>query len=199
MTKLLCLSNLTELDWIAIGSIATSLMAVATFITLIYQRWQFRKTRTDENERELKNSSVQLILDFGKEFQELEECRKDVSRTIIEHKVLEDTEIRNYSTLKNFGLEDIYDFFDTLGFYVQEKYIKAEIVHHYFDHWFSKYYKFYEQYNVKKLSGYEATVWDNLHTLSKLLNEVEIKKRAKPRQTISKSILETFFTDETNL
>jgi len=198
MIKLLGLSNLTELDWVAFGSIATFILAIAAFMTLYIQRWQFRKMRADESERAFKNSSVQLIIDFDKGFQDLEEYRKEASTLIIEHKILDGTSIKNYSALKN-GLEEIYDFFDTLGFYVEEKYIKAEIVHHYFDHWFGRYYEFYQQYHVKSLSGHEATVWNNLSTLSKRLNEIEIKKGGKPRETISKTTLAEFFTDESEL
>jgi len=190
-----CLNNFSELQWIAIGSIGTFVLAIAAFISLFVQSKQFRKTRADENERAFKNSSVQLITDFDRQFQELADTRSEIAKIIIVNKILESDKIEKYERFDN-QLDDIYDFFDTLGFFVIENYIKAEVVHQYFYHWFEHYYDFYMLYDVKTLTGYNETVWINLLKLSKILNQIEVKQLAKSRSEITKEMLLRFFSDE---
>ena len=190
-----CLDNLSELQWIAIGSIGTFVLAIAAFISLFVQSKQFKKTRADENERAFINSSVQLITDFDRQFQELADTRSDVAKIIITNKILEADKIEKFEHFDN-QLDDIYDFFDTLGFFVVENYIKAEVVHQYFYHWFEHYYDFYTLYDVKTLSGYNETAWMNLPRLSKILNQIETKQLAKGRSKITKEMLLKFFTVE---
>jgi hypothetical protein len=186
---------LTDSQWIAIGSIGTFLLAIAAFITLYFQNKQFKKARRDENERAFKNSSVQLITDFDKQFQDLENLRSETANTITGHGILEKGLIENYNDLK-IGLEELYDFFDTLGFFVAENYIKAEVVHQYFHYWFEHYYAFFVMYNVKSVSGYPDTVWINLPKLSNALEKVEIKQLGKESEEITKEDLLEFFQGE---
>lgn len=195
MIDMVCLNIITELDWVAIGSLANFLLAITAFLALYMQNMQFKKMRADENERAFKNSSVQLIIDFDKQFQELDE-RNRVAKFILNNKILEGSEIKDYASFKN-AFDEIYDFFDTLGFYVIEGYIKAELVHQYFYHWFYHYYQFFNQYNIKRLSGYPDTVWINLVSLSQRLNEIEAGKPGERRIKIDKNNLIDFFKSET--
>jgi len=138
---------------------------------------------------------VQLITDFDRQFQELADTRSEIAKIIIVNKILESDKIEKYERFDN-QLDDIYDFFDTLGFFVIENYIKAEVVHQYFYHWFEHYYDFYMLYDVKTLTGYNETVWINLLKLSKILNQIEVKQLAKSRSEITKEMLLRFFSDE---
>ncbi len=186
---------MTELNWIALGTIGTFLLAIAAFVTLYVQGRQFRKMRTDENERAFKNSSVQLITDFDRQFRKLDDLRSEASDVIVKNNVLKAELIEDYSALKDIMCE-VYDFFDTLGFYVENGYIKPEVVHQYFYHWFEHYYEFFTVYNIKKLSGYNETVWIHLPKLSIVLNEVEIRQLGKERKAPTKQDLLAFFEEE---
>ena len=182
---------LCQWDWTAIGTLS---LVIAAFVTLGVQLWQFKKLRKDESERAFKNSSVTLITKFDKDFNKLEDCRFEVSNVILEKKILDSDEL-DFKMIE-YWVGDIFDFFDTLGFFVREGYIKAEVVHQYFYHWFSHYYEFYKLYNIKQLSGYPETTWINLPILSKHLDDVEVKGLSEKKSPISKAMLKTFFEEE---
>jgi hypothetical protein len=129
-----CLNKLCELEWIAIGSIGTFLLAIAAFITLAIQGRQFKKLRIDENERQFKTSSITLITKFDKDFQKLGVYRFDIGNIVIDNKVIETNKL-DFSLLETQAGE-MFDFLDTLGYSVREKYIKTDVVHQYFHYWF---------------------------------------------------------------
>ena len=191
MSFFICLPNSTQWDWTAIGTLS---LAIVAFVTLWVQLWQFKKLQADEHERAFKNSSIMLITKFDKDFNKLEDCRFEVSNLIIEKKTL-DSDNLDYKIFE-YWVGDIFDFFDTLGYFVREEYIKAEVVHQYFYHWFSHYYEFYKLYNIKQLSGYPETTWINLPILSKRLDDVEIRQLGKKKLPISKAMLRDFFEEE---
>jgi hypothetical protein len=187
----ICLSNLTQWDWTAIGTLS---LAIGAFVTLFAQKRQFQKLRADENERNFKNSSITLITKFDKDFNKIEDCRFEVSQLMLQKNML-DPEKFDFKLIE-YWAGDIFDFFDTLGFFVREEYLKPEVVHQYFYHWFSHYYEFYKLYSIKKASGYPETTWINLPTLSEQLDNVETNQLGKKKQTISKAMLKKFFEEE---
>ena len=104
--------------------------------------------------RAFKNSSVQLILDFGKEFEDMEDYRKAVSKFIISSNILDEGDIKPLFDFERVRIRRyLWFFLIRLGFLFQEEYLKADIVHHYFDFWFRNYYQFYQQYKNKATFG----------------------------------------------
>ena len=184
--------------WTALGTmflaVLTFALAIAAFLAIYYQREQFRKQREDDNERAFKNSSVILITDFDKQFNDLVEDRIKVAKIIIKHKILENDSF-DYKILDK-KMDEIYDFFDTLGYFVDQEYIKVELAHQYFHHWFSMYYEFYKLYKINELAGYEKTVWNNMPKLSLKMDKVEAEQHGKGQKKISKDNLKGFFEDE---
>jgi len=183
------------MDWVAIGAIGNLTVVIVAATTLIIQNKQFRKTRADEKERSFKDSSVQLILSFDEQFVDLTDLRLEISTLVLRHDVLKKSVIDNYAAYKG-AFEEIYDFFDTLGFYVREEYIKAEVVYQYFYYWFSHYYEFYKLYNIKHLSGYEDSTWTNLALLSQKLDAIEEKQLGRKVKVFNKNMLLDFFKKE---
>lgn len=183
------------MNWNAIGSMANLTLAIAAFITLIVQRKQFLKLRADEKERGYKDSSVQLILNLDEQFIDLAELRLEIASLIIKYDILNRSVIDNYSSFKG-AFEEIYDFFDILGFYVKEEYIKAEIVYQYFYYWFSHYYEFYKLYDIKHLSGYNDSTWNNLPFLAIKLDEIEERELGRKIKSVNKNLLVEFFKQE---
>lgn len=181
-----------KIDWTAIG---TMLLAIAAFITIPLQNHQFKKLRADEYERSFKDSSVALITKFDDLFNdELYDARHTIGKIITENNLLDQKKF-DYESLR-IPLEEVYDFFDTLGFFVNKKYLKPEVVHHYFHHWFSKYFELYNSYHIQKLSKQPNTVWMNLANLNQQLNKIELELLGKPTTRVTKQTLSDFFKDE---
>jgi hypothetical protein len=94
-------------------------------------------------------------------------------------------------------IEDVYDFFDTLGFLVIKHYLAADVAWNYFDHWFVSYYIFFKKYDIRKAAGYEFTVWNNMTELKIIFDNIEAENNAAiPRKEITTSGLKNFFSEE---
>jgi len=191
MIILICQSHSIEWDWTAIG---TLLLVFATFFAIYIQNSLFKKQRVDDNERAFKTSSVTLITDFDSQFTDLIESRIKVAKIIIKDKILE-KDTFNYEILDK-RMDDIYDFFDTLGYLVDQQYIKADLVHQYFNYWFSRYYEFYQLCEIKKLSKYGDTVWNNMPKLYTKLKEIEAEQLGREEDKLTKAELISFFEKE---
>jgi hypothetical protein len=120
--------------------------------------------------------------------------RQEMAKIIINNKVLEH-ESFDYSLLQN-KIDNIYDLFDTIGFFVKNKFMKADVAHEYFDYWFCRYYQFFKFYEIKKLAGFEETVWNNLSKLSHELDIIEVAQFGKRNNVLDKKELEIFFNEE---
>jgi hypothetical protein len=200
-----------DAHWTAIGTLA---LAALTFITLavsiVYNQTiisQAKESSADqldllrtqlaaENENAYKYNSVRLILAFDEQFEDLIETRAEAARVIIDNNILERGPLKP-KELDDL-LDDVYDLFDTIGYFIKNKYIKTDVAHEYFHHWFSRYYAFYEQYKIKESSGYDEAAWNNLSYLSKQLDGVEDHQTGKFSSSPTKSDLLHFFTQEKN-
>jgi len=153
-----------------------------------------RKGLEDANDNSFKYTSLKIVDSFDKKFDDLNNDRQALAKAIIDNQLL-DNESFDYSLIK--GLPDeIYDIFDTLGYFVAHKYIRRDAVHQYFHYWFSRYFRFYTEYHIHSKSGFEDTVWNNLPKLSKQMDIAEIEQNGKPTETIDKDELLRFFKEE---
>ena len=196
----------------AIVAYCTLALAATSFIAIFVQIYWNKKILKDANENSktqlnlldaqlksqndnaFKYTSVKLAENFDQQFQELKEQRAQVADILLEKNLLDATTF-DYSLLDK-KLDDIYDLFDLIGFFVKHRYIDHEIVHEYFDYWFSEYYTFYTLYSIKKLSAYPNTIWNNLSSLYHAMDIIETGQNFAPRDSIDKKELKRFFKEE---
>jgi hypothetical protein len=196
-------------DLTAIGTMALAVISFLAIGVQIYWNRKVLKESRDtalsqinllqnqlkaENENSFKYSSVKLAQIFEAQFQDLTETRMESATLILQHKYLDQDSI-DYVPIKE-KMDDIFDFFDTIGYFVRHMYMKAEVGHQYFDYWFTPYYQFFQLYHIKDLSGYEESVWNNLASLSQAFERVEIDQTGHSREPISKNQLKEFFQQE---
>jgi hypothetical protein len=194
------------------GTIAlAALTVIAIVVQIIYNQKVIRmgkessKEQLDaistqlnaQNENSYKYTSVKLVLAFDEQFEDMVETRAKAAEIIIDNNILERGPLKPGEM--NNRMDDIYDLYDTIGFFIKNKYIKAEVAHEYFHHWFSRYYTFYEQYKVKESSGYEQAAWNNLLYLSKELYRIEDNQTGAFAKPPTKDDLIRFFNDEKDL
>lgn len=195
--------------WTAVGTMA---LAVITFFAIAVQIYWNRRVLDEsrssalaqmtllqnqlqaQNENSFKFTSVKLAEIFEAQFQDLVETRKECSSIILQNHYLEKNSI-DYFPIKE-KIDDIYDLFDTIGYFVRHMYIKAEVAHQYFDYWFTPYYTFFQLYQIKSLSGYDEAVWNNLANLSMAMDRVEIEQVGYARKLLTKEKLKEFFEQE---
>jgi hypothetical protein len=198
--------------WTAIG---TMTLAVITFFAIGVQIYWNRRVLNEsrssaltqmtllqnqlqaQNENSFKFTSVKLAEIFEVQFQDLIQTRKECSSLILQNHSLDQNSI-DYSPIKE-KIDDIYDLFDTIGYFVRHKYIKAEVAHQYFDYWFTPYYTFFQLYQIKSISGYDEAVWNNLANLSMAMDRVEIDQVGYARKPVTKEKLKEFFEQEEKL
>jgi hypothetical protein len=196
-------------------AIATITLAVLTFATLlatiIYNQIVIRQSKksSDEqfeqfsaqlaaqNEIAFKYNSVKLALAFDELFEDMAPTRAQAAQVIIDNNVLDRGPVQR-GEMKDLP-DDIYDLFDTIGYFVKTGYMKADVAHEYFHHWFSRYYTFYEQYKYKQSTTYEGAAWNNLHYLSRELSGIEDHQTGQYPCPLTNADLVRFFTQEKNL
>ncbi len=173
--------------------------AILTAIILLWgygrQIDLFKSKLPTSNEIAARSSSVTLILKLEDQFTDLEDERSLVSTRILNSKLL-DTILTDYESQVGAECEDIFDFFDTLGFLVNNKYLDAEVAWHYFDHWFQLYYSLLVKYDIKKATPHGVTVWNNLEPLCKKFDELEVKKGGKSRDLLNVELMKKYFSQE---
>ena len=150
-------ANLTAWSTIALAALAFA----AIIVQIAWNRRILREARESslsqsdilfqqlqaQNENAFKYSSVTLADSFQREFDGLTGDRAAAAHIIL-HNGLLTKDGFDYNVLEEL-LEDAYDFFDTVGFFVRKHYMKGEVAHQYFDHWFSHYFAFYKLYELK--------------------------------------------------
>ena len=196
-------------------AIATIVLAILTFATLLAsivynqivirhskkssdeQFEQFSAQLATQNEIACKYNSVKLALAFDKQFYDMAQTRVKTAQIIINNNILDRGSVQ-HGEMKDLP-DDIYDLFDTIGYFVKTGYMKADVAHEYFHHWFSRYYTFYEQYKYKESTTYEDAAWNNLHYLSRELSGIEDHQTGQYPSPPSKGRLVQFFTQEKDL
>lgn len=173
---------------------------ITAAILIIGYIWQFRSFRTQiqtQNEIAGRTSSVTVILKLEDQFEKLSGARSAVAKRILDSKLLDADAITNYQTQIGYEIEDVYDFFDTLGFLVIKHYLASDVAWNYFDHWFVSYYMLFKKYDIRKVAGYESTVWNNMTELKLIFDNIETENNsAIPRKEITNAGLKKFFSEE---
>lgn len=183
------------------GAVLTSIITVIVLLAgYAIQFYLFKEQIKVLREEAFKTNSIKLSFDLSNEFEnELDDDRTEVGKFIINKKVLD----RDFITDKEYeeisgNIENIIDFFDTLGFYIRNNYIKTDLVWTNFYYWFNNYYELYQKY---KIIGFRfqnsPQVWKNIDFLMTELRKIEFSEsNKKPIGPVLKFELERFFKEE---
>jgi hypothetical protein len=94
-------------------------------------------------------------------------------------------------------LDEIFDFFEDLGFYTEGDQISAEVVHHTFYYWIRGYCSAAGDYlEAKRKKAGESTRWEHVRILFELTSEVEAKRTKVMRGTNIAGDISEFLNDE---
>jgi hypothetical protein len=180
------------------GLIPAIISSIIIGLFYLYQFKLFKKQMKEQNDVAIKASSFSIILKKEEEFDNIHflKIRKELASKIITEKLL-DKESFDYKNVIGRDIENVFDFFTTIGFYIDNKYLLPDIAWNHFDYFFRRYYAFYTMYNIKEQSGYEDTAWNNLEKLKKYFDETEIQKSKTGNiPIIDKEELKNFFSEE---
>ena len=88
--------------------------------------------------------------------------------------------IHQYKVLLE-DIDDVLDFFDTIGFLLKSDQISDKVAHQYFCHWIRGYWVFAEPY-IHEWQKKEITRWEHLEELFETVIRIEIKKSKSTRE-----------------
>ena len=117
-----------------------------------------------------------LILEWQEMFDEMGKARDAAARAMIEYLSVSKHE-RSWSKVskaKPEDLEDVFDLFDDLGFYIEGGQFSPEVAHHHFYNWIRIYlqegFSYIEQ---NRKDNHEPKKWDHCEFLFQQVNEIE--------------------------
>jgi hypothetical protein len=100
-----------------------------------------------------------------------------IRNTREELKDLSTTEKRNELA----RIDDVLDFFDDIGFYIQGDYITPEVAHHHFFHWIRGYYLSAEDY-IFEWRTIESGRWNHLEELYRVVCRLEAEEKRRMKE-----------------
>jgi hypothetical protein len=102
---------------------------------------------------------------------------------------------RDYEEFED--IEDVLDFFEELGFYVNGDQVTAELAHQSFFYWIEVYYRASKKYVTFCQEESGPTAWEHIEYLYKVTRDVEKERsRDKFNEIITYSKFEEFLRDE---
>ncbi len=178
--------------------------AIITVIVLslgyALQYFLFKEQIKVQREEAFKTNSLKLVMDLSNEFNnELYEDRTSIGKYILNHRILDKSSItaNEYEYISG-NIENIIDFFDDLGFFVKNNYVKTDLIWHHFYYWFNLYYDFYLKYKIRDFRFKNSPqVWNNLVYLASELGKIEFAESGrKAKGRIPKEEFIKFFKEE---
>lgn len=156
---------------------------VAIIVTIIVLCIQIKRSRFSQ--------SVDLILKLEQRFFESEEMigiRKKAAETL-----------RDNPSSPSSDIENVLDYFETIGLLVRRKALDKEMVWHTFYHWMHRYWLLSNQYIIEKRKS-KPSLWEDYVNLENQIVDFE-RKKSKTNDDIdlSKEELEEFLKDECSL
>jgi hypothetical protein len=135
------------------------------------------------------------VLKFSDIFdgEEMMLTRSKASRFLKENKGQLDDEARDSP-----DVDDLLDFFEDLGFFMQGDQITAEAAHHAFYHWIRGYYSTTQPY-LKVGREKKPPCWEHVEMLYNVTNQIEreiIKKSHKSKKFLDEKDTEKFLDEE---
>jgi hypothetical protein len=121
-----------------------------------------------------------LIMTFDDRFNtpEMKSARAKAARILLEHR----GRMRELGTELAY-VDDVLDFFEDLGFYIEGHHLTPEVTHHTFYYWIRGYHSAASEYVAVSQEG-EPAAWDHFDKLFRITHEIEVE-RSKNRATRS--------------
>lgn len=162
-----------------IGNLIASIAVLITAIALYYQIWRSRFSM-----------NLELVLKREDKFDspEFRKIRSSASNSIL-----------NGTTIEKFKeAEDVFDFFETIGYFVKHKALDREIVWHTFYHWVHLYWSAGKEYILIFRQKYDdPTYWEDFECLHNTLLKIqESKTRNQEPEILSQEKIIEFLNDE---
>jgi len=156
---------------------------VAIILSIIILGFQLKRSRFSQ--------SVDLILKLEERFSD--------SKAMIDKRKQAAKALRSNPSSPSSDIEDVLDFFETLGLLVRRKALDEEMVWNTFYHWLHRYWLLCESY-IRTKQKTKLTLWGDYADLEKRLVDLEWKK-TKRRDDIylSNDELDEFLNDECDL
>jgi hypothetical protein len=168
----------TLAPWIAI---VVSIIAI--IVSIIALLAQLKRSRFSQ--------SVDLILKLEERFSD--------SKAMKEKRQLAGEALRSNPSSPSSDIEDVLDFFETLGLLVRRKALDEEMVWNTFYHWLHRYWLLCEPYITEKRRT-KLTLWGDYVNLEKRIVAIEWEKtKSRDDIDLSKQELDEFINDECNL
>jgi hypothetical protein len=95
-------------------------------------------------------------------------------------------------------IDDVLDFFEGLGFFMQGDQITPEVAHHAFHHWIRGYYSAAKEY-LEAAQKTEPSHWEYVRTLFEITNQVErerVRKKGKHKILLDEGGIAKFLDEE---
>jgi hypothetical protein len=97
--------------------------------------------------------------------------------------------------LKSSDLDEVIDFFEVLGFYMQGDQITPEVAHHSFHHWICGYYSAANDY-IATVRQTNASSWEHVEVLFEMTHEIEVERTSGRCEKFSNLEKTNRFLDE---
>jgi hypothetical protein len=142
--------------------------------------WQIRRARVSTN--------VELVLKFDDKFN-----REDFRRI----RSIAARQFRGSQSADS--AEDVFDFFETLGYLVRTGAIEKELAWHTFYEWVRGYWSVGLQHiQTKRQERKDPALWADFEYLHKVLLKVQRKTSSGDPELLTTAEIDKFLTDETN-
>jgi hypothetical protein len=148
-----------HLDFNSITASATAIAALASLVALGFTYFQLRHFRFAHG--------VDLIFDLDRQFQtpDLLKARRLSAIALKDHKSTDE-------------IDEVLDFFETLGILVRRNAVDVEIVWSYFSYWVLRYADLTKVHiEEMRKAELDETYWQDFELLVDRLTEIEIKRR----------------------
>ena len=156
---------------------------VAIFVSIVVLIIQMRRARFSQ--------SIDLTLKLEQRFsgsEDILKARKKAAETLQSNMSSPSTDV-----------DDILDFFDTIGLLVRKKALDKEMVWHTFYYWLHRYSILLEDYIAKRRKTSPAT-WEDMVDLEKAVVSLELKRcKSKADIEITDDDLKEFLAEECSL
>jgi len=146
-----------------------TIMVLALLVLIICQSYLEYKKRTYD---------PTLVLRYQDIFDDLIPARRTAAKAILDKQDNAILDKQDEQDLVN--IEEVLDFFEDLGFYLEAEQFTAEVLHHHFYHWIRVYLdpKVVNAY-VDKERNLQPARWDHLELLLTAVAKIEITKESK--------------------
>ncbi len=175
-------------EWFFKGPFLVGLLILA-IVLLIIQTWAEYRKRTYE---------PTLAFKLGEIF----ESEEMIAARSIAAQFLQTNHVRlSDPGLSCLDLDDVFDFFESVGFYMNGDQISPEAAHHWYHYWVRGYYSAGQEYlRARQYKDKEPTQWKFIKKLLDATNEIERKMNKEHYQDIIKDEkLKKFLSDEIEL